>query len=89
MSQESRQTRPFPFGQAVVWEPDPAWMAASNLQQFMTRHGIASYDELCRRATADIGWFWQAALEDLGIEFYQPYNQIVDLSAGVELPRWC
>ncbi len=89
MSQEPQQTRPFPFGQSVVWEPDPAWMAASNLQRFMTRHGIASYDELCRRATADIAWFWQAALEDLGIEFYQPYTQIVDLSAGVELPRWC
>jgi len=79
----------FPFGQATVWRPNPAWIAASNVQRFMARHGIADYDALHARARADIAWFWDAAIADLGIEFYTPYSQVVDLSQGVEFPRWC
>jgi acetyl-CoA synthetase len=79
----------FPFGQSVVWEPNPAWCAASNLQHFMARHGIATYADLHRRAAADGAWFWDAVLQDLGIEFYRPYARILDLQVGVQLPRWC
>ncbi|MCB0717382.1 MAG: AMP-binding protein [Bacteroidetes bacterium] len=55
----------------------------------MDRHGIASYDDLLERSTSDIEWFWDAVMDDLGIEFYQDYSNIVDLSDGVEFPRWC
>jgi acetyl-CoA synthetase len=79
----------FPFDQPIVWQPNPDWIAASNLQQFMDCHAIASYDALHARARADIAWFWDAALADLGIEFYTPYSQVIDLSEGVEFPRWC
>lgn len=79
----------FPFGQATVWHPNSAWIADSNLQCFMDRHSIGSYAELHARARADIAWFWDAAIADLGIEFYTPYSQVVDLSQGVEFPRWC
>ena len=40
-------------------------------------------------ANADIAWFWDAVLLDLGIEFYRPYSQVVDLSDGSEFARWC
>jgi hypothetical protein len=30
----------FPFGQKIVWEPNPDWISASNLQRFMDRHHI-------------------------------------------------
>ena len=79
----------FPFGQAIVWQPNPDWIAASNLRAFMDRHVIVSYDDLHARARADIAWFWDAAIADLGIEFYAPYTQVLDLSGGVEFPRWC
>ena len=79
----------FPFGQAIVWQPDPAWLASSNLRAFMDRHGISGYEALHARARGDIAWFWDAAIADLGIEFYTPYTQVLDLSEGVEFPRWC
>jgi acetyl-CoA synthetase len=28
-------------------------------------------------------------LEDLGVEFYQPYERVVDTSRGIAWPRWC
>jgi acetyl-CoA synthetase len=54
----------------------------------MDRHAIGSYDELLSRSE-DVEWFWNAALDDLGIEFYRPYDRVIDLSEGIELPTWC
>ena len=79
----------FPFDQEVVWEPDPDTVSASNLQKFMDRHNISDLDALQTRSTSDIGWFWDAVLDDLNIEFYQDYEQIVDLSNGIQRPTWC
>jgi acetyl-CoA synthetase len=79
----------FPFGQPVVWQPDDETVAASNLYSFMRRHGIASYEQLMRRSVEDIEWFWKAVLEDLEVQFYRPYDKIVDLSEGPQFPRWC
>ena len=79
----------FPFEQDIVWQPNEEWMAASNLRRFMDRHGIKDYESLLRRSTKNIEWFWEAVLEDLDIEFYTPYEKIVDLSGGIEFPKWC
>lgn len=79
----------FPFGQQMVWQPNPAWIAASNLTALMQRHGIANYDELYKRSIEDIAWFWEATLQQLEIQFYTPYQKIVDLAAGPAFPAWC
>ena len=82
-------TNTFPFGQEIAWQPNPDWIAQSNLQRFMDRHGIGSYDALLSRAAEDIGWFWDAVMEDLDIRFARPYSKIVDLEAGAPFARWC
>lgn len=79
----------FPFDQKIVWTPDPAVVAESNLQAFMDLYGIASYEKLMERSTTDIAWFWDAAITHLGIEFEEPYTKVVDLSEGPEMPVWC
>ncbi len=79
----------FPFGQEIVWRPNPKWTACSNLQSLMDAHQIESYDALKKKSAEDFAWFWDAALKQLGVEFYQPYSQIVDLSRGIQFPRWC
>ncbi|MEX0748030.1 MAG: AMP-binding protein [Rhodothermales bacterium] len=73
----------------MVWTPNPQWIEESNLRRFMRRHSIDSFDELMRRSVADVAWFWDACLDDLGIEFYEPYDSILDLSEGIQFPRWC
>ncbi len=79
----------FDLGGEIVWRPTADWIERSNLRRFMDAHGIASPEELQRRSTDDIAWFWDAVLRDLGIEFHTPYSQVVDLSRGIALPRWC
>ena len=79
----------FPFGQQVVWRPNIKWMEESNLNRFMRTQGIESFDDLMRRSVEDVAWFWDAVLKDLGIEFYTSYESILDLSEGIQFPRWC
>jgi acetyl-CoA synthetase len=42
-----------------------------------------------KRSTEDVAWFTDALLKYLEIEFYEPYSQVVDLSGGIQLPKWC
>jgi acetyl-CoA synthetase len=79
----------FPFGQPIVWRPDDEVLARSRLKRFMDRHGLSTVEQLMERSTTDLDWFWEATFEDLGIEFYEPYTQVVDLSRGIQWPTWC
>src|SRR6266576_3562630 len=79
----------FQFGGEFVWHPSPELIAQSNLQSFINRHDLGSFDELMRRSTSDISWFWDTVLRDLGIEFYKPHEKVVDLSKGKATPQWC
>ncbi|MGH2523672.1 MAG: AMP-binding protein, partial [Anaerolineales bacterium] len=79
----------FTFGGEVVWQPTPDLVNRSNLKRFMDQHGIASYEALMQRSTADVAWFTGAILKYLDIQFQKPYTQVVDLSRGIAWPRWC
>jgi len=72
-----------------VWHPTPDLIAQSNLHQFIDKHRLGSYDELMRRSTTDIAWFWNSVLLDLDIQFYKPYSRVVDLSDGKPWAKWC
>jgi acetyl-CoA synthetase len=73
---------------AYVWKPTQAVVEHSNIGRFMKRQGIAGYRELVARSTADTEWFWNAVLEDLGIEFYRPFDTLLDTSDGIPWSRW-
>ncbi len=75
--------------QRIVWQPDEKTVQRSRLRQFMDRHGIATFDDLMTRSTDDIAWFWGAVFDDLQLEFYEPYTQVVDTSRGIQWAEWC
>ena len=79
----------FPFDQSFAWKPNQETIDGSNLMAFMRQNGIETYDHLYEKSIADIGWFWDATLKQLEIEFETPYSQIVDLSKGPQFPEWC
>jgi acetyl-CoA synthetase len=79
----------FQFGGEFVWHPSPELIAQSNLQQFIDKHQLGSYEQLMRKSTTDIAWFWDTVLRDLDIQFYKTYSRIVDLSDGKPWPKWC
>jgi acetyl-CoA synthetase len=36
-----------------------------------------------------VAWFTDAALKYLNVQFYVPYSKVVDLSDGIQFPKWC
>jgi acetyl-CoA synthetase len=79
----------FEFGGEIAWQPTPQYRDRSRLAAFITRHGLGDQDALLRRSVDDPQWFWSAVLDDLGIEFYEPYRQVLDTSRGIAWSRWC
>jgi acetyl-CoA synthetase len=55
---------------------------------FMREHGIADWRTLVARSQDDVEWFWDAAVRHLGIEFFEPYRQVLDVTRGPEWARW-
>jgi acetyl-CoA synthetase len=72
----------------IVWSPTPDYVERANVTRLMRTHGIGSYDEFVRRSVDDIAWFWDAVVRDLDIEFLEPYEQVLDVSRGVEWATW-
>ena len=80
---------PFEFGGEIAWHPTPEYRDRSRLAAFITRHALADYNALLRRSVDDPQWFWRAVLDDLAIEFYEPYRQVLDTSRGIAWSHWC
>jgi len=79
----------FEFGGPIAWRPSPEQIETSRLSDFIRRHGLRDLDHLLARSTAEPEWFWRAVLDELGIEFYEPFTQVLDATPGIARPRWC
>ena len=71
-----------------IWEPTPEYIERANVTRLMREHGIDDFHELVRRSQDDITWFWEATIDDAGIEFFEPYSKLLDDSRGPQWPRW-
>jgi acetyl-CoA synthetase len=72
----------------AIWSPDAETLEHANVVRLMRRHGIDDYWELVRRSHEDPDWFWPAAIEDMGIEFSQRWDRVLDESRGPEWATW-
>ena len=71
-----------------VWEPTPEYIERANITRLMNKLGISDYRELVARSQLEVEWFWEAAIEDVGIEFFEPYDRLLDASKGPQWPLW-
>jgi acetyl-CoA synthetase len=70
------------------WTPTPEQRDGANVSRLMRRYGLDTLAELRARSVEDPSWFWPAVVQDLGIEFFRPWTQVVDTSRGPEWSRW-
>jgi len=76
------------LGGEVVWRPSPEVVERSRIFRFMRRHRLPSYDELYRKSVEEPVWFWPAALEEMDVRWYRPYDQVYDDRRGIEWTEW-
>jgi acetyl-CoA synthetase len=74
---------------SIAWRPDDAVRARAQLTRFLSACGLDSFQALYQHSIEDVGWFTDQLLRFLAIQFDPPYSQIIDLSRGIEWPRWC
>ncbi len=72
----------------VVWTPDEETLAHANVVRLMRKHGFERYRDLVSRSIDEPEWFWPAVIEDMGLEFFEPWEQVVDLARGPEWATW-
>jgi acetyl-CoA synthetase len=72
----------------LIWQPSPDYLESARVTAFMREHGIGDWRELHRRAQDDVGWFWDAVVRHLGIEFFDPYERVYDDSRGTAWTTW-
>jgi acetyl-CoA synthetase len=71
-----------------VWKPSPEQIERANLTRLQRALGAADYHELHRISVEDPDRFWPAVVDDLGIEFSQPWESVVDTSRGPAWATW-
>jgi acetyl-CoA synthetase len=72
----------------VVWRPSEQVLASANVVRLMRRAGLDDYRELQRRSAEDPEWFWPLAIDDMDLEFSQPWKRVMDVSRGPEWATW-
>ena len=75
-------------GDDYIWEPTAETLEHARATAFMREHGIADWRELIRRSQDDVEWFWDAAVRFLGLEFFKPYDRVLDTSRGIAWATW-
>ena len=73
---------------SAAWVPSPGYISTSNIAWLMQRVGLDSYEALHSWSVQNRERFWALAIERLGIRLQKPFSRVLDLSHGVEEPRW-
>ncbi len=72
-----------------IWRPeDHAWTRNSHVAGLMRQHGLGTLPELRAASVRDLDWFWDAALQDMGVEWARPYTRVRDSSQGFPWTKW-
>jgi len=72
----------------VVWTPSADAFANSPLGRMAARHGIRDMGTLQQQTSEDPNWYWGASADDLGMRWFRRYDEVLDLSDGVEFAHF-
>ena len=72
----------------LIWTPTDEVRERSNALRLARKLGFDDYAKLVRFSQEEPGRFWPAAIEDMGLEFSQPWDAVVDTSNGPEWATW-
>ena len=71
-----------------IWSPTAEDVESANVTRLARSLGVERYADLHRISVEEPERFWPAVIEDLGLEFSEPWEQVVDTSRGSEWATW-
>jgi acetyl-CoA synthetase len=72
----------------MIWEPSREFIERTNVWRFMQRLGFPDREAFLRFSREDPDRFWDELLREMGVEWFEPYRQVLDLSRGPEWAQW-
>ncbi|CAO3428293.1 AMP-binding protein [Azospirillum endophyticum] len=74
--------------QSGVWTPSANDIESAKVTELGRLLGVSDYDALYRLSIDEPERYWKTVTDYCGIVWQRPYDRLVDLSDGVEFPRW-
>jgi acetyl-CoA synthetase len=71
-----------------IWQPTDEYVQRTNVWRFMQSLGFDDREAFLRWSRDYNEEFWDAMLREANVEWFTPYTQTLDTSAGVEWARW-
>ena len=72
----------------MLWKPSPAFIDSTNVWRFMQRLGFEDREEFLRFSREKPEIFWDEMMREMGVEWFEPYRQVMDASRGPEWTEW-
>ncbi|WP_227937884.1 AMP-binding protein [Alkalihalobacillus deserti] len=70
------------------WIPSNNFIERTRLFKWMQTLGFNDYESFYQKSINDTAWFWKEVEKELAIPWYQPYDQVIDASKGIEWTKW-
>lgn len=72
----------------MIWEPSREFVESTNVWQFMKRLGFHDREEFLGFTRDEPERFWDEILREMHVEWFEPYQQVMDASRGPEWTQW-
>jgi hypothetical protein len=72
----------------VIWEPSREFVEQANVWRFMTRLGFGRLEDFLAFSRDNPERFWDEIMREMGVEWFEPYHQVLDSSRGPEWAQW-
>ena len=72
----------------MIWEPSREFIERTNVWRFMQRLGFSDREEFLRFTRENPERFWDEIMREMGVEWFEPYRQVLDASGGPEWAQW-
>ena len=70
------------------WKPSTKTIKHSNIYKMMQATGFENYQDFWKWSVLNKEEFWEATVKNLGIKLEKEYTSFLDISKGVENPKW-
>lgn len=77
------------FDQPIAWQPTPEIVDRARLTEFIKQVGAQDFADLSQKSIENVAAFTAEVLKFLNIKFDPPYEKLLDLSDGIQFPKWC
>ena len=72
----------------MIWEPSREFIERTNVWRFMERLGFSDREAFLHFSRENPERFWDELMREMGVEWFEPYRQVLDSSRGREWSQW-